>query len=117
MKNPIKCIEIKGKNKIYKNYRLKTVSLPILYEYFEIFYKFDLCLKKNFKIIPENIFNLLDPIVLAYLIMSDGNFDKNRNRIRIYTNSFTKKEVQQLSDAINNIFNIYTNILHDRKDQ
>ena len=43
----------------------------------------------------------MDPIVLAYLLMSDGNFDKNRNRVRIFTNSFTKEEVQILADAIN----------------
>jgi hypothetical protein len=117
MSNPVKSIEIKGKNKTYKNYRLKTSSLPLFNEYFDIFYRFNSDLNKHIKIVPENILELLDPIVLAYLIMSDGNFDKNRNRIRIYTNSFTNKEVLNLSDAINNRFNIYTAVLHDRKDQ
>ena len=56
-------------------------------------------------------------IVLAYLIMSDGNFDKSRNRIRIYTNSYTKEDVQRLALAIQNKLNIYTGVLHDRKDQ
>jgi len=117
MTNCVKCITIKGKNKTYKNYRLKTSSLPLFNEYFDLFYRFNSNLNKYIKIVPENILELLDPIVLAYLIMSDGNFDKNRKRIRIYTNSFTKKEVQNLSDAINNKFNIYTAVLHDRKDQ
>ena len=49
--------------------------------------------------------------------MSDGNFDKNRNRVRIYTNSFKKEEVQLLADAINKNFGIYVGVLHDRKDQ
>jgi LAGLIDADG DNA endonuclease family len=117
MNKPVKSIKIKGKNKVYLNYRLKTASLPIFVKYFDIFYKFDTNLNKYVKIIPENIIELLDSIVLAYLLMSDGNFDKNRNRIRIYTNSFTKQEVRNLSNAINSKFNIYTNILHDRKDQ
>ena len=72
---------------------------------------------KFIKIIPQNIYDNFNSIVLAYLLMSDGNFDKNRNRIRIYTNSFTKDEVIKLSEVINNKLNIYTGVLHDRKDQ
>ena len=59
----------------------------------------------------------MNPIVLAYLLMSDGNFDINRKRIRIYTNSFKKEEVQLLANAINMKFGIYVGVLHDRKDQ
>lgn len=59
----------------------------------------------------------MDPIILAYLIMSDGNYDKGRNRIRIYTNNFTKSEVELLALAINEKLGIYTGVLHDRKDQ
>ena len=59
----------------------------------------------------------MNPIVLAYLIMSDGNFDKSRNRIRIYTNSFTKQEVEILAESIKNKLGIYVGVLHDRKDQ
>jgi LAGLIDADG DNA endonuclease family len=69
------------------------------------------------KIVPTNIIYLVNPIVLAYLIMTDGNFDKSRNRIRIYTNSLKKYEVQNLALAINNKLGIYTGVLHDRKDQ
>ena len=72
---------------------------------------------KYIKIVPKNISEFMDPIVLAYLIMSDGNFDKNRNRVRIFTNSFTKEEVQILADAINAKLGIYVGVLHDRKDQ
>ena len=115
--NPLKEVKIKGKNKIYINYRLKTKSLPLFTQYYTLFYKFDTEKSKIIKIIPTNIIELLNPIVLAYLIMSDGNFDKNRNRVRIYTNSFKKEEVQLLADAINKNFGIYVGVLHDRKDQ
>lgn len=59
----------------------------------------------------------MNPIVLAYLIMSDGNFDKSRNRVRIYTNSFTKQEVEILAESIKGKLGIYVGVLHDRKDQ
>ena len=44
---------------------------------------------------------LLNPIVLAYMIQSDGSFSNTRgkSRVRIYTNSFTKAEVKLLAEA------------------
>jgi hypothetical protein len=59
----------------------------------------------------------MNSIVLANLIMSDGNFDKSINRIRIYTNNYSKEEVEILSKSINSNLNIYVGVLHDRKDQ
>jgi hypothetical protein len=108
MSNHVKSLQIKGKNKVYTNYRLKTNSLPIFNQYYEMFYKFNSDTQKYIKIIPENIIDLVDPIVLAYLIMTDGNFDKSRKRVRIYTNSFRKDEVQNL--AINKNLGIYTTL-------
>ena len=117
MSNPVKPVEIKGKNKVYINYRLKTKTLPVFNSYFEMFYKFNHLTNKYVKIVPDNIIDLMDPIVLAYLIQGDGNFDKNRNRVRIYTNSYKKQEVENLALAINTKLNIYTAPLYDRKDQ
>lgn len=117
LSNPVKSLEIKGKNKTYKNYRLKTRSLPIFVPYFEMFYKYKEELNKFVKIVPINIIDYMDPIVLAYLIMTDGNFDKGRNRVRIYTNSYSPKEVELLATAINNKLNIYCGVLHDRNNQ
>jgi len=117
MSNPVKSLEIKGKSKTYTNYRLKTKSLPLFVPYFSMFYDFNEDLSKYVKIIPKNIFEYMNPIVLAYLIMTDGNFDKGRNRVRIYTNSYKKEEVQRLALAINDKFNIYTGVLHDRNNQ
>ena len=128
MSNPVKAL--KGKNvkkvytnyrknvkKVYTNYRLKTRALPIFYSYHEMFYKWTLDKKKYIKKIPENIVDLIDPIVLSYLIQGDGNYDKGRKRVRIYTNSYTKSEVENLALAINIKLKIYTAVLHDRKDQ
>lgn len=134
---PIKTVELTVKGKIYTNYRFKTASLSVFNKYHSLFYKIKEPYSQDniensinkfsekekvprqsvrfIKIIPKNILELLDPIVLAYLIMSDGNFYKNR--IRIYTNSYNKEEVEMLSNALNIRFGIYTAVLHDRKDQ
>jgi hypothetical protein len=82
-----------------------------------MFYKLNLEKNKYIKIVPKNIIDLMDPIVLSYLIQGDGNYDKSRNRVRIYTNSYTKSEVENLALVINTKFNIYAAVLHDRKDQ
>lgn len=115
-----------GIQKIYYNqdifnpkfgFRLKTQSLPLFNYYHDLFYKRDNNLWKYTKIVPKNINELMNSTVLAYLIMSDGNFDKSRNRIRIYTNSYSKLEVTKLAESINSNLNIYVGVLHDRKDQ
>jgi hypothetical protein len=117
MSNPVKALEIKVKDKTYTNFRLKTRSLPLFNQYHDMFYVFNSDFNKFVKIIPENILELIDPIALSYLIMTDGNFDKGRNRVRIYTNSYNKEEVQNLANAINTKFGIYVGVLHDRNDQ
>ena len=114
---PVKYLEIKGKNKNYINYRLKTVSLPLFNKYHELFYKFNQDKNKYIKTVPHDIFDYMNSTVLAYLIMTDGNFDKSRNRVRIYTNSYTKEEVILLANSIKSKLGIYTGVLYDRKDQ
>ena len=120
---------IKTPSTLNHNFRFKTKSMPVFNSYYNIFYKLSLTDSdstigqnkntrgKYIKIVPLNIVDLMDPAVLAYLIMTDGNFDRGRNRVRIYTNSFTKAEVEALAEAIYIKFNIYTGVLLDRKDQ
>ena len=117
MSNPVKPVKVKGVNKVYNNYRLKTKTLSLFNPYHDMFYQLNSETNKYTKIIPKNIIDLMDPIVLAYLIQGDGNFDKGRNRVRIYTNSYQKSEVENLAKAINTKLNIYTATLLDRKDQ
>lgn len=82
-----------------------------------MFYEFNEDLNKYVEIVPKNIGELMNPIVLAYLIMTDGNLDKARNRVRIYTNSYSKEEVKSLEKAINNNLVIYTGDLHNRNNK
>jgi hypothetical protein len=120
IKNPIKQVEVKAvlpKNKIYINYRLKTKTLPLFNVYHDMFYIFNVDKAKAFKVVPKDIENLMNPVVLAYLIMSDGNYDKLRKRVRIYTNSYSKEDVVKLGKSINDNLGIYVGVLHDRKNQ
>ena len=129
----IKKIQVKSQTdsqSLSYNFRFKTKSLSVFNYYHNLFYIVkseaqlaiitkdkERCGIKYKKIVPHNIVDLMDPAVLAYMIMTDGNFDKLRNRVRIYTNSFTKVEVEKLAEAINLKLGIYAGVLHDRKDQ
>ena len=95
----------------------KTVSLPIFLKYHKMFYVFDDKSKKYIKIVPHNIEDLITPVVLAHLIMGDGNLKPKDNILRIYTNSFSKNDVELLSTAINNKLGIITKVTHDRNNQ
>nr|AAD20984.1 intronic protein [Cyclocybe aegerita] len=99
---------------LYLKYKVQTkAEVP----YYDMFYELNKDNSKYIKIVPQNIIEYMNPIVLAYLIMTDGNFDKGRNRVRIYTNSYSKEEVERLAFAINTKLNIYTGVLHDRNNQ
>lgn len=91
--------------------------MPLFVPYYSKFYEFNEDLNKFTKIVPLDINEFMDPIVLAYLIMTDGNFDKGRNRVRIYTNSYSKEDVIRLALIIKDKFDIYTGVLHDRNNQ
>jgi hypothetical protein len=87
------------------------MSLPQLIHYKELFYT------GGKKIVPLNIEELMTPAVLAHLIMGDGNLKTHDKIIRIYTNSFTKEEVESLASSITNKLNIQAKATHDRNNQ
>ena len=115
----ISIYEVKNKkvNNDYTQVRFKTVSLPSLLYYYNIFYQYDDNKKNNIKIVPSNIIDLMSPVVLAHLIMGDGNLKLPDKIIRIYTNSFTKKEVELLAKAIYIKLDIKTKVVLDRNNQ
>jgi hypothetical protein len=113
-------LKIMDVNKLYKTYcivRFKTISLPKLLYYYNIFYKKSVVDNKIKKIVPKEIYNKFNEISLAHLIMGDGNFLKERNIIRIYTNSFNKEDVLFLYNIINKLLYIKSKVVHDRNDQ
>ena len=117
--NPLKEVKVQAvvNGKWLISYRFKTQSLVVFTHYRCLFYKVNRITGKTVKVVPHNIVDLLTPVVLAYLIMSDGNYDAKRNRVRIYTNSFTKADVELLAGAIQSKYDINAGVMADKKDQ
>src|SRR5690348_10843533 len=59
----------------------------------------------------------MTPVVLAHLIMGDGNLKSPDKILRIYTNSFIKDDVELLASSITYKFDIKTKVVHDRNNQ
>lgn len=59
----------------------------------------------------------MTPVVLAHLIMGDGNLKPKDNIIRIYTNSFSKEDVERLGIAITKKLGIIVKVVSDRNNQ
>ena len=82
-----------------------------------MFYVFDEKLQKIIKTVPYNREDIISPVVLAHLIRGDGNIKPNDKIIRIYTNSFSKQDVERLAKAITNKLGIVTKALYERNYQ
>jgi len=117
--NGLKEVKVKAipNGSFYTSYRFKTQSLELFNYYRDLFYVTNQDTGRAVKVVPQNIAELLTPIAIAYLIMADGNYDRGRNRVRIYTNSFSKEEVTLLATAIQLKFDIYVGVLADKKNQ
>lgn len=100
----------------YQRYIVRTRSLPIFEEFFNMYYTVN-SLGKKIKILPLDIDNILTPIALANFVMGDGNYHKTKHIFRLCTNNYTKKEVQLLSTIILNKYNIQSSLEHVRKEQ
>lgn len=106
-----------GKYSLYfDRITITTLTYSIFTDYHKLFYK-PSDNGKYIKVIPLNIEELLTPVVMAFFIMGDGNFNKIKKVIRLCTNSFTKSEVEILSKAILNKFDIETRLEHTRNNQ
>lgn len=91
-------------NKEYKVISFMTLSYPCLNYYRDIFYV------DGIKKVPLNIKDILTCKGLAQWIMDDGGADGNG--LRLYTNSFTIKDVELLKSALFENFNIKAQISH-----
>jgi LAGLIDADG DNA endonuclease family protein len=100
----------------YERITLRTLTLPCFTIFHNIFYRLNESTNKYYKIIPLNIEEILTPIVIAFLIMGDGSYNKSRKVIRISTNSYNKIEVELLKTAFENKFNILCSLERAKKD-
>jgi hypothetical protein len=106
-----------GKNSpFYRRWIVSTLVSTEFHYFCNLYYTFN-DLGERIKIIPSNIKSIITPVALAYLVMSDGNFHKTHGIIRLYTNCYTKTEVQLLSNAILDRYGISSRVERDRKEQ
>jgi hypothetical protein len=69
---------------------------------------------KYIKIVPLEINELMSPITLAHLIMTDGGYHKKHNMVRIFTYNFTLNHCNRLAQSITDL-GITTKVVYDRK--
>lgn len=92
----------KRNSKVFTSVAFNTYSLPCFNYYHELFYV------DGVKRIPLNIEDLLSPQALAYWAMDDGF--KLSSGFSLCTQSFFKEEVELLSKALKDKFDINTTI-------
>lgn len=117
--NPLKVVQVQAitGGELIQSFRFKTSSLSVFTYYRDLFYKVNPVTGQRVKVVPPNIVELLTPVALAYLIQADGNYDAGRNRVRIYTNSFTKPDVEMLAKSIYSKYGIYAGVMIDKPNQ
>jgi hypothetical protein len=96
-----------NKGKKYYALEFKTISLPCFTEILSLFYI------NKVKVIPLEIFNLLDAIALAHWICCDGGF--NKNGLYLCTDSFSLKDVIFLLNVLNIKFGLDCTIQKTQK--
>lgn len=97
-------IIVKSIRKGNTNYGLEfgTRYLPCFNELYYLFYK------DNKKVVPDNIYDILNPIALAHWIMGDGAI-LNKGLV-LCTDSFTLQEVINLSNVLQIKYDINSTI-------
>jgi hypothetical protein len=89
-------------NKEYIFYNFRTLAIPELNYYKDIFYK------NGHKIIPDDVENLLvKNISIAVWIMEDGTFNKRNKSIYLCTDCFKYDENMKLCEVLHNNFGLH----------
>jgi hypothetical protein len=94
--------------KVHQSIYFDTLTYEAFNYYHDLFYK------DKVKIVPSNIHELLTPRGLAYWAMDDGTAD--HSGFVLYTNAFTKEDVQLLLTVLKNKFDLNCAI-HTRNDK
>lgn len=66
------------------------MALPCFNEFYNLFYH------EGKKVIPLNIYDLLTPLGLAFLICDDGSFNQEKKFVVICTDCFLESEIDSL---------------------
>jgi len=86
--------------KVHSSIWFHTYSLPCFTELYNLFYL------EGKKVIPNNIFDLLSPLGLAYWLCDDGGFNKLNRAVILSTQCFSLEQVNLLSNVLAEKFNL-----------
>jgi hypothetical protein len=95
---------------VTKSLYFRTLSMPCLNYYYDLFYK------DGVKIIPNNLSELLTARGLAYWIMDDGG-KSVYNQTILHTRSFSKQDVEYLQFVLNKNFGLRTRLEEKKPNQ
>lgn len=79
---------------IYYSVQTSTRSYPCFTQLYNTFYP------NGIKVVPNDIFDLLTPISLAYWAMDDGSISKEKYGFLLHTQGFTLQEVILLINVL-----------------
>ena len=102
--------ENKKRGIITQSLYFRTLAMPCLNYYYELFYK------NNVKKIPKNLEELLTARGLAYWIMDDGGKSVHNQTI-LHTRAFSKEDVEYLQTVLNKNFELITRLEEKTQDQ
>jgi hypothetical protein len=86
------------------SYAFATFTFPYFTElHTQCYHQVD---RKNVKVLPSNIGDLLTPVALTYWLCGDAHYRKGDGRIVISTDSFTPAEVEFLRSILLDQFHI-----------
>jgi len=100
----------KRSNKTTQSIYFWTLTLPCLNYYHNLFYK------DKIKLIPNNIGELLTEKGLAFWIMGDGMYRKDRGGVVICTDSFTLQDTELLVNVLVNKYGLSASIQTHREN-
>ena len=109
--NPVGSMHRNSAHKVM--YYFQSLTMPYFTTYYNNWYRVHPESGKRFKVVPNNVGELLTPIALAFWLMGDGSFDghgRGAGRVSLHTNCFTLDEVKLLQAALLNNFGIESSL-------
>lgn len=108
-KPQLRVVKDKKTNKTSKALSFTTMQLPCFNEFKQLFYL------NNVKLVPNNIYELLTPKGLAFLIKDDGS--KHGSGLHISVYAFNTESVDNLMFTLQDKFNFKCSIHYNRDNK
>ena len=100
---------VKQTGNTFVSYYFNTTRCLEFTEYRQQFYP------NGKKIVPKNIYELLDPVAIAHWYLQDGVQDCRKRNSQLCTNGFTTEDVELLIDVLDKKFSIKSHLIYHEK--